>query len=276
MKFCANNEQSMRPQVAICEAGLNGYEGCHLLGITDGVGREGAHISMFVSRLLVACLKEGLKDLDSREYKREELVDVIVGSFEVTNSKLIASGLDCKNSGCTCLLALIYDDYIITANLGDVRAVIGADRLEQFQVESLSTDHTNLNLEEKNRIKVFADSQPTSVFASEHHSLLEKGALPLTRAFGCSEAWKLGLFWYPEVKTFKLRKYDRYLLLGTQGLFKLASNKQLLAFCHDEMRKGASAQKAAEKLRGELQNKRRAQTAAGQLTFLLVELSSHQ
>ena len=270
VKVCLNNHQSTRPQISISEPNFNGCRYLHIYGMTDGLGKDGVQVSIFVSNLLVSCLKEGLKNINEGKWRREEIIDVVMGSFEVTGGKLISSGLDCRSSGCTCLISIIYFDMIITASSGDIRAIIGANYLDGFVVQSLSQEHTESNSGEQKRVKNFI--QKTSLLGRELPEEMDTRRLPLTRSFGCTDGLRLGMIWYPEIKTFKLTPYDSLLLIGSQAVFRLISNKQILELANDEISKGISLNNTAEKIRVQLQNKRRPQVAPDQLTFILVQL----
>ena len=53
--------------------------------------------------------------------------------------------------------------------------------------------------------------------------------MAVTRSFGLLEWEELGVIWLPEISQTKLLESDRFVLLGTDGLWKVLTNQICVA-----------------------------------------------
>lgn len=70
-----------------------------------------------------------------------------------TNNEIIKGGFDCQLSGSTAINILIYKNTLVSANVGDSRAIMGKMSLDsEWKYTELSHDHKPEYEQEYNRI----------------------------------------------------------------------------------------------------------------------------
>ncbi|CAD6255192.1 unnamed protein product [Miscanthus lutarioriparius] len=160
--------------------------------------------------------------------------NIFVKTFEQVDEELRQhSGIDCICSGTTAVTAVREGDHLIVANLGDSRAVLctrdSKDRLIPVQ---LTTDLKPGLPSELARIlnckgRVFAmDDEPDM----PRMWLPDQDApgLAMARAFGDFCLKNHGLICTPEVYCRKLSEKDEFLVLATDGIWDVLSNKEVV------------------------------------------------
>ena len=119
-----------------------------LIGVCDGHGPNGHHVSQFIVERLPAILyrKVALKATSSTT---AALVEAYAGCAQLLSD----SSIDTTQSGSTCLSLLIIEQTLLCASVGDSRAVVGRKICGIWGVCQLSWDHTADNYFETARIK---------------------------------------------------------------------------------------------------------------------------
>ncbi|CAM0152186.1 unnamed protein product [Urochloa decumbens] len=160
--------------------------------------------------------------------------NVLVKTFEQMDEELRQhSGIDCICSGTTAVTAVRQGDHLFIANLGDSRAVLctrdSKDRLIPVQ---LTTDLKPDLPGELARIlnckgRVFAmDDEPdvARMWLPEQ----DAPGLAMARAFGDLCLKNHGLICTPEVYYRKISEKDEFLVLATDGIWDVLSNKEVV------------------------------------------------
>ncbi|KAG0519709.1 hypothetical protein BDA96_08G009500 [Sorghum bicolor] len=160
--------------------------------------------------------------------------NIFVKAFEQVDEELRQhSGIDCICSGTTAVAAVRQGDHLIVANLGDSRAVLctrdSKDRLIPVQ---LTTDLKPDLPSELARIL----SCKGRVFAMDDEPDVPRMWLPdqdapglaMARAFGDFCLKNHGLICTPEVYCRKLSEKDEFLVLATDGIWDVLSNKEVV------------------------------------------------
>lgn len=128
-------EDSMEDRNLICKQ-LFPASNCALLAVLDGHGGPAA--AEFVSRSLPHAI--------SAMANRPDVscaADALKAAFSAMSNAFIASGN--LTSGCTALVALISDNYLVIANAGDCRALLYAGG----QIRQVTVDHVASNQNER-------------------------------------------------------------------------------------------------------------------------------
>ncbi|CAM0152412.1 unnamed protein product [Urochloa decumbens] len=160
--------------------------------------------------------------------------NMLVKTFEQMDEELRQhSGIDCICSGTTAVTAVRQGDHLFIANLGDSRAVLctrdSKDRLIPVQ---LTTDLKPDLPGELARIlnckgRVFAmDDEPdvARMWLPEQ----DAPGLAMARAFGDLCLKNHGLICTPEVYYRKISEKDEFLVLATDGIWDVLSNKEVV------------------------------------------------
>ncbi|GJN28499.1 hypothetical protein PR202_gb16632 [Eleusine coracana subsp. coracana] len=160
--------------------------------------------------------------------------NIFVKTFEDVDQELREhTGMDCICSGTTAVTVVRQGDHLFIANLGDSRAVLctrdSKDRLTPIQ---LTTDLKPDLPSEAARIlsckgRVFAmDDEPDvpRLWLPDQ----DAPGLAMARAFGDFCLKDHGLICTPEVYYRKLSEKDEFLVLATDGVWDVLSNKQVI------------------------------------------------
>lgn len=285
IRFCSGNEASGRTQEAFFE---RDSPGCYLFGLLDGLGEHGAAVVAVVAKLVDDLLKRGVRQILAAGLEEKIILAefrILMNSVMAETAKLLtASEVDCSESGCTCLIGIIYNDFIVRALLGDVQMFAGAQTLTGYKVQSLAESHTITNKEEQSRLRRLIESRLEEDFSKDtvsdqNHSFeLPKGMLqgavqlPLTRALGFTSALGMGLTWVPEVKSFRMSKYDDFILIATQSSFKEWNPTQALTTIKDDFQRLGTLEKTADKLNQDFRMRIRSNVDQEDITFLLIRI----
>jgi serine/threonine protein phosphatase PrpC len=242
----------------------------------DGHGADGARVSKFVCSKIKAALSryfsfvtnvDGTNENETRSRtlyggvgsaalasrrrearndEREKLEDVLAAAFFDADKALRSSprgSFDHEESGCTCVVVVRKGDFLITANVGDSRAVLASEATKESALKSFSTtksvsfganrrsmnetpslvlatdlssDHKPDRSDEKARIErtgfgcverardgFFGFAGPYRVWRSDTSP--RSGGLAVSRAFGDTKLAKAGVTPTPEISAHDLR-----------------------------------------------------------------------
>lgn len=159
---------------------------------------------------------------------------LIVKAFEDVDEELRQhSGIDCLCSGTTAVTVVRQGDHLIIANLGDSRAVLCArDSKDRPVAVQITTDLKPDLPGEAERIlsckgRIFAmDDEPDvpRLWLPDQ----DAPGLAMARAFGDFCLKNHGLICRPEVYYRKLSEKDDFLVLATDGIWDVLSNKEVV------------------------------------------------
>ena len=219
-----------------------------LLLVADGMGGQacGELASRMCSEQLPSCLFEAVRD--RQKLDRSDLRSAIDQAFQAANRSILAASraeLACQGMGTTATAALLHDQYLVVAQVGDSRAyLIRGNRLLQ-----LTRDQTFLNyLLEIGAVEASAESS-----ADPRRSIL-------TQAVGTAEDLQVAL------TAVELCQGDR-LLLASDGLYSMVPPPQVLNLAASSGDLGACARSliSAANDRG----------GADNITVILAEISGN-
>ena len=210
-------------------------------GICDGHGENGHLISEFIEANLPLIMYKEIKSLfyllNNKENKTQEQIkayfsEICKQSFDIANKKLISNkNIDSSLSGCTCISLLFYENLIISANLGDSRAIMGKLIDNKWNYELLSRDHKPSEIDEILRIKykngeIHPYINEDGRFSGQNRVWVKGQGIPglsLTRAFGDIIGSTVGILSEPEIKFFNYEKEDKFIIIGSDGLWEYIS-----------------------------------------------------
>ncbi|XP_043707510.1 probable protein phosphatase 2C 72 [Telopea speciosissima] len=221
-------------------------------GVFDGHGRNGHIVSKLVRNrlpLLVLAQKSALATLntnainehDYEDGEEGELVstkmlqqwqEACISAFKVMDKELkLQENLDFSFSGTTAVTIIQQGEDLIIANLGDSRAVLGTITEKGLTVVQLTTDQKPSLPGEAERIK----KSNGRVFALKDEPHVQRVWLPnnnlpglaMARAFGDFKLKDYGLIAVPDISYHHRTVNDQFLVLATDGVWDVLSNKQV-------------------------------------------------
>ena len=165
-------------------------------------------------------------------------------------------------SGACATVGLLRGHRLLIASLGDCRALLIRREGHAEECVQMTHDHRATDSRERQRIlRAGGQISDGRVW----------GALMPSRTFG-DFPWKdrgPGLSAEPEVMEYEIGAADKYLVLGSDGLFDVLSNKAIARICS---RMNSSAQKVSNELQKELRKK----PTGDDTTMLVVQLAKHE
>ena len=215
--------------------------------VCDGHGDCGHLISEFIKTNLPLIVYKEIRSLfylinnDSKnnniDNKNEEKTkayfsEIYKQSFDITNKKLISNkNIDSSLSGSTCVSLLFYENLIISANLGDSRAIMGKLKDNKWNYELLSRDHKPSEIDEALRIKykngkIHPYLNEDGKFSGPKRVWIKGQGIPglaMTRSFGDIIGSTVGIISEPEIKIFKYEKENKFIIIGSDGLWEYIS-----------------------------------------------------
>ena len=220
-----------------------GFEKMHLIGVCDGHGKEGEVVSQYIAENFPKNFEMILKTkliaknifLDQKEvYKNNQYEMDIFTALKKTVSELFDTETDVYFSGTTLNCIFIFDDNIISCNVGDSRSILSGSN-NFSAVAKLSTDHTPDDPTEKSRIQKKnariarmknedgEESGPLRVWMQNE----DQPGLAMTRSIGDVIASQIGITWKPSVLYKQLSRDDEYVILvATDGLWDVFTNEE--------------------------------------------------
>ena len=226
-------------------------------GVCDGHGPLGHLVSDFIKSNLTFIVYKNIKslliqksnsiDINSNNTINLNSIDdsfidfpkLFKESFLLMESKLSENKtINIELSGTTCISLLFCEDRIISANLGDSRAIKGFynEKNKKWEYIPLSRDHKPSVKDESERIKnckgkihpyIDEDGKyvgPDRVWNEEE----ELPGLAMSRSFGDEIAKKIGVYSEPEVKIFPYNEEDKFIVIASDGLWEYVTNKEVV------------------------------------------------
>ena len=225
---------------------INGIIGFNIFGVLDGHGVNGHHVSKFISEYLInriINLKEisKIEDLDT-------IYQILVKSnYELINNIFLESDIvlkkqkfDISLSGTTCVIVIQVGKKIICANVGDSRAILIFDKLndkklKNTEVFELSHDCKPDLTEEKKRIEDNGGTVdqmlgmngvragPQRVWAKNQNY----PGLAMSRSLGDLKGKECGIIAIPDIIEYKLDERSKYMVICSDGVWEFLTNEDV-------------------------------------------------
>ena len=231
----------------------------YLFGVMDGHGKNGHLISEFITSELPKLVNPVLSQISHSLDMDSQAVKYLQKSFKsifksLQNALITRSNIDLNFSGSTVVLVLIYRSLLICVNLGDSRAVLGKQENDWRSI-SLSHDHKPSRLHEKRRIEKAGGRIAPSVDTYGEHVGPERiwckeepfPGLAVSRALGDLVGSSVGVSCEPEIQIRILENCDKIVVLGSDGLWEVLDNSEVIKILSKFYDKGEIS-KSADKL----------------------------
>ena len=239
----------------IIQRDINYIKNFNIFAIFDGHGFNGNIISEYLKENLINKIGQHpqIKSLKNLEYIYSQFVKdnyKIIREifFELDNELLNNEKLiDINLSGSTCILLIQIGDNIISANIGDSKAILVyedinvsncADEYNKYKRIKLSRDCTPYIETEKMRIIMNGGNviQLKNSINQENGPLriYLKGdnipGLSITRSFGDRIGKKIGVISNPVINEYTLNKSVKFIIIASSGVWKFIKEKEILNF----------------------------------------------
>ena len=239
----------------IIQRDINYIKNFNIFAIFDGHGFNGNIISEYLKENLINKIGQHpqIKSLKNLEYIYSQFVKdnyKIIREifFELDNELLNNEKLiDINLSGSTCILLIQIGDNIISANIGDSKAILVyedinvsncADEYNKYKSIKLSRDCTPYIETEKMRIIMNGGNviQLKNSINQENGPLriYLKGdnipGLSITRSFGDRIGKKIGVISNPVINEYTLNKSVKFIIIASSGVWKFIKEKEILNF----------------------------------------------
>lgn len=229
-------------------------DGVSLFGIFDGHGPYGHDISAFVQEALPRAF---VQDADFKDNPEKALSSAFPATHWKCSETQTEGHFDCSLSGTTATIVMHRDGTLYVAHVGDSRAVIATQRSGgEFRGEDVTEDHKPTVEVERQRIEA-AGGQVKRLEGDIPHRVFLSGkmypGLAMSRSIGDTVGAKAGVTSTPDVKSLRVQKDWRFLLLCSDGIWEFITSQEAV----DIVGRFAAgdAQKAAESLASEAWNR---------------------
>ncbi|KAH1056771.1 hypothetical protein J1N35_034836 [Gossypium stocksii] len=240
-----------------------GIEGGAFCGVFDGHGKNGHIVSNMVRNRLPSLLvsqKYGVAKLeptpesDNGRRPSKDLVkwkQACISAFKVMDKEIkLQHNLDCSTSGTTAVVVVRQGEYLVIANLGDSRAVLGTLTEKGIKAVQLTTDLKPGLPTEAERIR----NCKGRVLALKEEPHIHRVWLPhedspglaMSRAFGDFLLKDHGLIAVPDVFYHRLSPNDHFIVLATDGVWDVLNNDQVASIVMETESEQAAARTVVE------------------------------
>ena len=221
-----------------------------LIGICNGHGKNGKLISKYVLDSLPALITD-TSDIS------------IINSYLQMNKQIISENnkkFDCSLSGASCISLIISLEKIISANLGDNKAVLARYENGLYNYINLNREHKPTTPDEKKRILehngkigyLYGNTEgPKKIWLKNS----DIPGLHISRSFGDVIAHNVGVISEPEIKNFYYNGNEKFIILASHGFWDLIDSKESIEIVKEYYENNMDAIGALNKLALVLLNK---------------------
>mgnify|MGYP002623249628 FL=1 len=215
------------------------------LGVCDGHGMFGQDVSGYLVNNLPQnlnnCLLK-LKITDLNNAKFDELSRITSQIFVTTDNNLANDDrVDSTFSGSTCTTLIYTPERLISANVGDSRCVLGKFDGKNWSAKNLTRDHKPNEADENKRIidaggRVESYKDEDGEFVGPERVWLKDEEVPglaMSRSFGDEIAHTVGVIAEPEIFDYNFVHEDKFILLGSDGIWEFISSDECVNIVKD-------------------------------------------
>jgi len=252
-----------------------GAPGWTFIGCFDGHGPDGHYVSQFMIETLPTAL---LIEMDQEDATIPTAIKI---TCQLTKEMLDSSEVDASSSGSTAVFAVCTDDNVYVGNVGDSRAAIlcskpgGCCRAPALTGEPLTDDHKPESASEAARVRAAGGlcMQMGPVMRVVQQTEGADGAvrgLAMTRSFGDCWAENIGVTADPDVYIYKRSDHDRYLVVGSDGIWDMMTEQEVADWFTQAEKAGTELTRAVQGLVEEAVNRWTSQGMQADDTSLVV------
>ena len=246
----ASKQRKKNQDTYFMEDCLGGNPHLTMFGVFDGHGETGHTCSHFVRDCVLEHIGDKNKVLS--DGNQEKIVSFIESALRKSASRLKNNiKIDTAYSGCTGTLCLINskERKLYCFNVGDSKIILGRGKQRVADVVELTFDHSPFLPGETERIercggRVLEANGIGRVYLKDEKS----PGLAMTRSFGDDVASTVGVTSDPDHVVRSFAGEDRFIILGSDGIFDFLSYNFISSVVSEMMRKGRDPQVISERL----------------------------
>jgi serine/threonine protein phosphatase PrpC len=241
--FDGEHDKPHNQDVAFIEQHFANNNTYFYMSVCDGHGYDGHSVSGYIKKILPKKLTRLLKGKDLERPSPGEKLEInklIIKAFKSSNNDLIRNtSINSIFSGSTCVSVIFTPSKLISANIGDSRAVIGRidESTSTWLSYNLTRDHKPTDKDEakrilnaSGRIQAFVD-EDTGEFVGPKRVWLKEDDVPglaMTRSFGDRVAATIGVICEPEILEYELTDKDKFVLIASDGVWEFMSSSEVV------------------------------------------------
>ena len=241
-------KRKINQDLYLVKINMNNIEGFNAFGVLDGHGEYGHKISSFTRDFIIKEINNNLqkKGANSLSEIYSELIKddyfIIKKAYGNVDQELPKQKFNSDFSGTTCIIVFQIGNNLITANVGDSRAILiysddpKDENLEDSKIFKLSIDQKPELPKEKKRIinmggivdqmldKNKKRIGPYRVWAGKENY----PGLSMSRSIGDLKGKKCGLISEPEIIEYKLNEKSKYMVICSDGVWEFLKNEDVM------------------------------------------------
>ena len=235
-----NNSPKINQDLPIIYISINGIIGFNLFGVLDGHGVNGHHVSKFLGEFItneLSNIKEisKIKDLKLiyEKFKQNDY-EIIKNLFLNADKCLLKkNNINCELSGSTCVIVIQIGKHLLSANVGDSRAILIYEENKIFELShdfkpDIPQEKERIykmggivdRLEDFNGIKV----GPLRVWSKNKNF----PGLAMSRSIGDFIGKQCGIISVPEIIEYDLNEKSKYMVICSDGVWEFLSNEDVM------------------------------------------------
>ena len=240
--------RKINQDIYLAKISMNDIEGFNLFGVLDGHGENGHKVSRFARDFIVEEIKKKVKKSNIKNlqevysFLKKDNFSLIKKIYQKVDKELPKQNFNPNFSGSTCIIVFQIGNNLISANVGDSRAILVCSeknediKLEHPKVIELSIDQKPELPQEKKRIYKMGgivdqmlDSKgkrngPFRVWAGKQNY----PGLAMSRSIGDLKGKKCGLISEPEIIEYKLDEKSKFMTICSDGVWEFLKNEDVM------------------------------------------------
>ena len=244
----ALGKRKINQDVYLTKINMNNIEGFNAFGVLDGHGEYGHKISSFSRDFIIDEINKNIQQLNLKTLPeiytglKKDNYSLIKKAYKKVDKELPKQQFNSNFSGTTCVIVFQIGKNLITANVGDSRAILVYSdnpkdkKLENTKIVELSIDQKPELPEEKKRIYKMGGivdqmldgkgkrNGPFRVWAGRQNY----PGLAMSRSIGDLKGKGCGLISEPEIIEYKLNEKSKYMIICSDGVWEFLKNEDVM------------------------------------------------
>ena len=241
-------KRKVNQDVYLVKINMNDIEGFNLFGVLDGHGENGHLVSRFARNFIIEEIQNNIQKSNKKSLSEiyslliKDNYSLIKKAYQKVDKELSKQNFNANFSGSTCVIVFQIGNNLISANVGDSRAILiqsenaNDDKLEKAKIVELSIDQKPDLPEEKKRIYKMGGivdqmldgkgkrNGPFRVWAGKQNY----PGIAMSRSFGDLKGKKCGLISEPEIIEYKLDEKSKYMVICSDGVWEFLNNEDVM------------------------------------------------
>jgi serine/threonine protein phosphatase PrpC len=241
-------KRKINQDLHLVKINMNNIEGFNLFGVLDGHGENGHKVCRFTRDFILEEIENNITKLNSKSLQeiyaelKKDNYSIIKNAYQKVDEEISKQKFNSNFSGTTCIIVFQIGNNLISANVGDSRAILiyndnpKDDKLEESKITELSIDQKPELPEEKKRIYKMGGivdqmldgkgkrNGPYRVWAGKQNY----PGLAMSRSIGDLKGKSCGLISEPEIIEYELNETSKYMIICSDGVWEFLNNEDVM------------------------------------------------